>query len=318
MSQLNLSQVRVIDPVLTSVAQGYKQLDLVGGMLFPQVTVGARAGNIITFGKEDFMLYATQRAPGENTRRVQFGYSGSTFALVDYSLEGALPIEIQQEAAQTENGFSIDMGAMAIRKVSSIMALRLEYAQAQLARTAGNYGSNNKTTLSGTSQWSDLTNGVSDPIKDVEAAKEAIRQATGKRPNVMVMGAAVMSKLRQHPKIIDRMKYTGRDVPTPEILSSLFGIANVIVGESIYSNDAGTAFTDVWGKDVVIAYTELSSLADLGTPSYGYTYNLSGYPIAEVPYLDRNAKSQFFPVTRAEAPVIAAATAGYLITNAVA
>lgn len=317
MPQLTPAQARVVDPVLTTVAQGYQQNELIGSALFPTVSVGQRAGNIITFGREDFMLYNTQRAPGENTRRVQFGYAGSPYALVDYSLEGALPIEIQQEAESSMNGFSIDMASMTIKKVQDIMALRLEKAQADLARNASNYGGSNKVTLSGTSQWSDYS-GTSNPINNIETAKEAIRAATGKRPNTVVMGAAVMSKLRAHPIVVDRMKYTGRDVATAEILASLFGVQRVLVGDAIYSNDAGTAFTDVWGKDVIVAYTELSSLASMGTPSYGYTYNLAGYPIAEQPYFDRNAKSQFFPVTRAEAPVIAAATAGYLITNAVA
>lgn len=316
MPQLNLSSARVIDPVLTSVAQGYKQLELVGETLFPRVGVPMRAGKIITFGKEDFMLYQTARAPGENTRRVQFGYASGNFALVDYSLEGVLPIEVQQEAGEGANGFTIDMASLTINKVQAIMALRLEKAQADLARTAGNYGSNNKVTLSGTSQWSDYS-GTSNPITVAETAKEAIRAATGKRPNVCVMGAAVMAKLRAHPVVVDRMKYTGRDVATADIIASLFGVQKVVVGESIYASDAGT-FADVWGKDVVFAYTELSSLAAMGTPSYGYTYNLQGYPIAEVPYFDRNAKSQLFPVTRAEAPVIAAASAGYLVTNAVA
>lgn len=317
MSQLNLSQVRVIDPVLTNVAQGYKQPDFVGGNLFPQVPVSLRAGKIITFGKEDFMLYNSARAPGENTKRIQFGYSGSNFGLVDYSLEGAVPIEVYQEGSNGANGWSIDHMAMAIKKVSSIMALRLEKAQADLARTAANYGASNKTTLSGTSQWSDYT-GISNPITNIETAKEAIRAATGKRPNVCVMGAAVMAKLRAHPVIVDRMKYTGRDVATADILAGLFGVEKVLVGDAIYSNDAGTAFTDVWGKDVALAYTETSALADMGTPTFGYTYNLNGYPIVEQPYFDRNAKSWFVPVTRAESPVIAGAGAGYLITNAVA
>lgn len=317
MSQLNLSQARIIDPVLTTVAQGYKQPDLIGNALFPQVPVGLRAGKIVTFSKEDFMLYSTRRAPGENTKRIQFGYTSGSYSLEDHSLEGAVPIENYQEGMAPEKGFSIDHMALAIRKVSNIMALRLEKAQADLARTTGNYASSNKTTLTSTAQWSDLTSGVSDPIKDVEAAKEAIRAATGKRPNTITLGAAVMSKLRQHPKIVDRMKYTGRDVATPEILASLFGVDTVLVGDAIYASDAGV-FSDVWGKDVVIAYTERASLADQGTPTYGYTYNLNGYPIVEQPYFDRNAKSWFVPVTRAEAPVIAAATAGYLITNAVA
>lgn len=317
MSQLNLSQVRIIDPVLTNIAQGYKQPDFIGGALFPQVPVSLRAGKIVTFGKEDFMLYNTARAPGENTKRIQFGYSGSNFALVDYSLEGAVPIEVYQEGANGANGWSVDHMALAIKKVSAIMALRLEKAQADLARTAGNYNSSNKTTLSGTAQWSDYS-GTSNPMASVETAKEAIRAATGKRPNKMLMGAAVMAKLRQHPAIIDRMKYTGRDIPTTDILASLFGVDQVLVGDAIYSNDAGTAFTDVWGKDVVLGFTETASLADMGTPTFGYTYNLNGYPIVEQPYFDRNAKSWFVPVTRAEAPVIAGKDAGYLIQNAVA
>lgn len=312
----SLSQARVIDPVLTSVAQGFKNLEMIGGLLFPTVQVGLRAGKIISFGREDFMLYNSQRAPGEATKRISFGYSSGNFALVDYSLEGSLPIEIQQEGANGANGFSIDQASMAIRKVSSIFDLRLEYQQAQIARTLANYPTNNKVTLSGTSQWSDFS-GTSDPLKDVEAAKEAIRQQTGKRPNLMVMGPSVLASLKLHPKIVDRMKYTGRDIATVDILASLFGVARVVVGEAIFSNDAGTAFSDVWGKDVILAYTDTATLADLGTPTYGYTYQLNGYPLAEEAYYGRNEKSWYFPVTRAEAPYLTAGVAGYLIKNAV-
>lgn len=260
------------------------------------------------------MLYTTQRAPGENTKRVKFGYSGAPYALVDYSLEGLVPVEVQEEAG---NGPGIDMGARAIGEVSAIMALRLEKQAADIARTAASYAAANKITLAGTAQWSDF-GAVSDPIANIETAKDAVRAATGKRPNTIVMGAAVMSKLRQHPKIVDRIKYTGRDVATPELLAALFGVQRVATGDAIYSNDAGTAFTDVWGKDVVVGYTELGSIQSAGLPSYGYTYQLTGYPNVEEPYYDRNAKSWIYPVTRVEAPVLASASAGYLITNAVA
>jgi hypothetical protein len=314
---MTLSAARLINPVLSSVAQGYKNLEFVGGKLFPTVAVGARAGQIITFSRESFMLYNTQRAPGEATKRVSFGYAGGNFALVDYSLEGQLPIEHYQEAEANEKGFSINLATLSINNVQDIMALRLEKAQADLARNASNYGAGNKVTLSGTGQWSDFT-GTSDPIANVETAKEAIRAATGKRPNVLVMGPAVASKLRQHPKIVDRIKYTGRDVATNELLAALFGVGEVVVGEGIYSNDAGTAFTDIWGKDVVLGFTQTAGIAQMGLPSYGYNYNLGGYPVVEQPYYDRSTKSWIFPVTRAEAPVIAAPTAGYLITNAVA
>lgn len=316
MPVLSPTQARLVDPVLTGIAQGYKQLDFIGNLLFPTVQVGQRAGKIITFGREDFMLYASERAPGENTKRVGFGYAGNPFALIDYSLEGALPIETNQETSSPDKGYTIDMARMTMMKTMDIMALRLEYQQAQLARNLANYSSTNKVTLTGTSQWSDYS-GTSNPIKDIETAKEAIRAKTGKRPNLLIIPAAVMPVLRQHPVIVDRMKYTTTNVADASFLAGLFGVRNVVMGEGIFANDAGV-FSDIWGKDVILAFTETASLASMGTPTFGYTYQLRGYPLAETPYYDNNAKSWYFPVSRCEAPVIAAQDAGYLIKNSVA
>lgn len=310
---MNASGARVIDPILSTVAQGYQNAEFVGMNLFPYVPVGQRGGKIITFGKEDFALYNTARAPGANTKRIQYGYSGSPYALESHSLEGLVPLEFMQEADAVPG---IDLGRGAVIKVQNIIGLRTEYAQAVLATTAANYPAGNKVTLAGTSQWSDLTSGVSDPVNDIETAKEAVRGKIGKRPNTVVMGAAVFAKLRQHPKIVDRIKYTGRDSATPELLASLFGVKRVVVGDAVYDN-AGT-FADVWGKAVVVAYTELGSLAELGVPSFGYTYRLNGYPMVEQPYQDRNAKSWIYPITDEVSPVIAGSTAGYLISAAVA
>lgn len=314
MPQLTPKAARIIDPVLTAVAQGYHNAEMVAGFLFPRVTVNLRGGSILSFGKEAFRLYSnTQRAPGENTKRVQFGYAGLPFALVDYSLEGQVPVEVEQEA---QNGPGIDLSAASVNGVSNIMDLRLEKQAADLARNTANYAASNKVALSGTSQWSDFT-GTSNPVKVIETAKEAVRGATGKRPNTVLMGAAVFAQLKQNPVVIDRMKYTGRDVASVELLASLFGVQRVVVGDAVYADDTD-AFYDVWGKDVVVAYTDLSGAQDRGTPSYGYTYNLDGYPLVEEEYVDRNAKSWIQPVTRCEAPVIAAPYAGYLISNAVA
>ena len=314
MPQMSNSSARIIDPVLTAVAQGFKHPTFVGSSLFPRVPVNSRGGKIVSFSKEDFMLYNTGRSPGQNTKRVQFGYTAGNYALESHSLEGTLPIETMQEANAVPG---IDASRMTISKMQNIIAMRLEKAQADVARTLASYAASNKITRSGTAQWSDLTSGVSDPIADIETGKEAVRKKIGMRPNTGVIGAAVMEKLKQHPKIVDRMKYTGRDVATVEILASLFGLKYLSVGEGVFSDDAG-AFSDIWGKDVVLAYTETGSLVEMGAPSYGYTYQLDGYPVVEEPYFDRNTKSWIYPVTDEVAPVIAGADAGYLIQNAVA
>lgn len=311
MPQQTLAQARVIDPILTTVAQGYRNAAFIGSTLFPAVPVDQRGGKIVAFGKEDFMIYRTARAPGAHTPRVQFGYSSNSYALEQHALEGQVPFEQMQDARQVPG---IDQGQLAVRKVQNIIGLRLEKAQADLATTAGNYPNGNKATLSGTAQWSDYTN--SNPSAAIETAKDAIRAKIGLRPNVVVLGAAVFSTLRQHPAIIDRIKYTGRDVVTTELLAALWGVDRVVVGDAVYASDAGV-FSDVWGKFVVVAYTDTTGLMDMGVPTFGYSYQLRGYPVVERPYEDRNAKSWIYPVTDEVAPVIAANTAGYLYSAVV-
>ncbi len=313
MPQMTTAAARVIDPILTEVAQGYKNADMVGMALFPYVPVGQRGGKIVTFGKEAFRLYNTGRTPGSNTKRVQFGYAGSPYALEQHALEGVVPFEHMDEAAAVPG---IDLASGAVGQTQDIIALRLEAAQAAIATNAANYAASNKITLAGVDQWSDFT-GTSDPNDDIEVAKEAVRAQIAKRPNTVVMGAAVFSKLKQHPKIVDRIKYTGRDVATTELLASLFGVQRVLVGDAVYESDAGV-MTDVWGKFVVVAYTEMGGIADRGRPTYGYTYRLGGFPLVEQAYQDRNAKSWVYPVTDEVSPVIAGAAGGYLISAAVA
>src|SRR5574337_10363 len=313
MQQQTASQARVIDPILSEVALGYRNPAFVGGAIFPYVPVQQRGGKIISFNKDDFYLYSAQRAPGANTKRIQFGYGSGSYALEQHALEAVAPWELQQEA-NTVAG--INLQATALRKVQNVIGLRLEKAQADLATTAGNYAASNKTTLSGTAQWSDYS-GTSAPSKDIETAKDAIRAQIGLPGNTVILSAAVMAKLRQHPAIIDRIKYTGRDVVTQDLLAALWGVERVLVGGAVYSDPSGT-MTDVWGKFVVVAYTTPGSVADLGEPTYGYTYRLDGAPFVETAYEDRNAKSDIIPVTDEVMPVITAASAGYLISAAIA
>jgi hypothetical protein len=318
MPQQTIVQTRAgVSPVNTGIAQGYQNADFVGMELFPRVGVGERAGKIITFPREAFKQYSNmRRSPGGATPRVQVGYASGDYALVDYSIEGTLPKEIREEQLAPGKGFTINGAEMAINNAMDIIGLRLEIAQSTLATTLANYPSSNKVTLSGTAQFSDYS-GTSDPVKVFADAKEAIRSQTGKQPRVAVMGPKVLAGLKNHPDIIERIKYTGRDVATIELLASLLDIPRIVVGEAITDDDAGVS-SDVWGKHIVLAYTEIGTLADRGRPTYGYTYNLNGYPMGETAYYEDNIKTWCFPVSSCEQSVIAANTAGYLIYNAVA
>ena len=314
MPQQTPSQARVIDPVLTRIARAAAvQSSPVADILFPIVPVGARGGRVISFGNEDFKLISSARAPGANTKRVQFGYSSDTYYLTDYSLEGSVPIELLAEGLAVPG---INHATVAIMKVHHMMALEREKQCADLALNAASYAAGNKLTLTSTDRWDQYAEAASDPIGDIQAAREAVRAQIGVRPNVLTLGPKVLTALRSHPKILDRLS-TASDRPPATLaqLAALFEIERVVEGGMVYHN--GTAFVDVWGTYAHLAYTPPASLAEMGSPSFGYTYQLENYPRATEAYYGDNEKTWFFPVDDARQPVLAGASAGFLFTTAV-
>ena len=61
MTAHNLQALRVQDPVLTNLAQGYHNLELVGEVLMPTVEIDKEAGKIPKFGRLAFRLPSTVR-----------------------------------------------------------------------------------------------------------------------------------------------------------------------------------------------------------------------------------------------------------------
>lgn len=312
MSQMTPGQARVVDPILTAVARGYRSPKAaIANVLFPIVTVGQRAGRIIAFGQDDFKLVNTARAPGANTKRVQFGYASDSYALVDHRLEGGVPVEVNDEALAVPG---IDLQSNAVRRVQNVMALEREHKAATLARDASKYDAANKETLSGTSQWSHAS---SDPFTDIMEAKEVIRSKTGERPNVLTLGPKVLTAVRTHPKVLDRLSTaTDRPPATLQQLLALFELQQIVEGEAVYHD--GTQFQDVWGKDAILAFTTPASMQEMGSPNYGYTYQLTGRPQVEEGYYDENTNSWYYPTSDAYQPVFAGPSAGFIFKDAAA
>jgi hypothetical protein len=76
---------------------------------------------------------------------------------------------------------------------------------------------------------------ASTPLNDVEEWKEQIRLATGMEPNVLIFGANVRKRVKNHPDIIDRIKYSERGMITNEMMAGLFEVDNVRVARALYN-----------------------------------------------------------------------------------
>lgn len=303
-TQLSPSQARVIDPILSNIALGYKNAQLVGETLFPRVPVLVSGGQVLQFGKEAFKQYATRRAWGGTTGRITFGYNGVHYALVEDSIDVPLPRELIRDAAQVPG---IDVAAIAINMGMDVITLQLERDQATLATTAGNYDSNHKITLSGASQWS---NAACDPAPQIEAAREAIRSSIGRYPNVMLCSAVAFKALKTNATLKAHFQYTSAASITEDMIAKYFSLDKVVTAPAVSSDDAGN-FSDVWGNNAVLAFVPQQN-ASMVVPSYGYTYTMGGHPLVETPYWDPAAKSWVYGTTMERQPQLTGITAGYL------
>ncbi|HCY15611.1 MAG: hypothetical protein A2Z93_06190 [Curvibacter sp. GWA2_64_110] len=307
-----LSNLRVVDPVLTNLALGYTNNELVGERLMPFVPVDKETSKLPKFGKEAFKLYNTERALRAESNRINPEGIGSMDLVTDeHDIE--YPIDYREQA---EAAFPLE--AHATNVTQGVIQLRREKMIADMAQNPANYPAGSKIALAGNSQFTDKVN--SDPIAVIEAGKDAIRGKTGKRPNTMVIGALALSSLKFHPKLVDLIKYTGKGVVRLEALRELFEIPYIYVGEAIYSSDQDV-FSDVWGDNIVLAYvpqapTQQGMERNAYEPSFGYTPRRRGMPQVDV--RNPNGKVELVRSTDNFRPYIVGAEAGYLIqdTNA--
>lgn len=307
---LNHKKLRVgIDPILTQIALGHTQPDLVGNVLFPRVDVTSRSGTVIEFGKEAFKKYELKRAPGSQYKTIDFGYAGKPVALTQEALSAKVPEEDMEEA---DKATGIKLSSEAVSNVLDIIELSQEIAQADKARDAAGYPAAHKVALTGSNKWTDA---ASTPVEDVNAGIKQVRVATGKRANTIVFSASAFDAIVNHADVKDRFKYTSSDSVTEEMLAKFFKVKKVVVGEAITIDDAGVP-SDVWGNDVIIAYVPVK-VTNTRSLSYGYTYHLKNHPQVKRAWFDETCDSYVHKVKDEWEVNQTSIESGYLIQNAV-
>lgn len=306
---MNRSQVRVVDPILSAVASGYKNAAYVGTTLMPIISCPKSGIRLMKFGKEAFIKYNMRRAPGGKTATVQYGYASDPVALVQDALNGKVPREWLRDS---EDIPGVNLGTSAVRTVMNTLHLGLEIEIAEIAVDANNYGANNKVALSGTDMWSDSNSKLK---KQMNTYKEAIRSKIGVYPNKMVLTPSDFNALDEHPEIRDQFKFTSSESITPEMIARFFDLESVVVGKSVWTPDETTEMSDCWSS-TVLAYVPPEGERSMGVPSYGYTYVLDQHPLVEEAYFDKDTKSWIYPAEFERRPYQTGMEAGFLIQGA--
>ena len=263
------------DPLLTNVSVRYSNSELVADQVFPMVTVPKRTGFYFVYDKENLRApKSTYRADFSRANRAEFSLTKTPFGpLLERSLEIGIPLdEINEQDAP------LDLRVDSATTVTEKVMLEKEI---HLANYLGNSANlTYSVTKSGTSQWSDYSN--STPFTDIQTYRSAMIGNTV-TPNTIVMSQKVWDQLKNHPDLLERVKYSQLASITTGLLATLFEVDNVIIAKAVV-NTAVEGQTDslsyVWGKHAWLMYI---------TPTPGVRQVSAGYHLTlqDGRYIDR-------------------------------
>ena len=297
---------------LDNISLAYSNENYVAERFFPIVTVKKDTGKITTYAMDNLRIVKALRSIGSKTNEVGHSVSiGDHYVLKEYALMELVPDE-HMEQAEAPIHPKID----ATENITERLLVIKESAMATAVSATATMTSN--TTLSGTDQWSDYTN--SDPIGDIKTGKEAVRTASGKKANTLLLSHNAYIELLDHPDIIDRLKYVkvaDKDA-AKAALARIFDLDEVIVGDAQYNNSAegGTdTLAEIWDKVAIIAYIE--KRPTLKSRTLGFTYQMKA-PRYVDGWRDEDRRGDYIRVTDKFDQQLIDVNCGYLIKDCVA
>ncbi|MGX2950578.1 inorganic pyrophosphatase [Ursidibacter sp. B-7004-1] len=304
----DLAKLRVQDPVLTELAQGYHNAELVSETLMPVVEIPKEAGKIPVFGRLAFRLPTTVRELHGDSNRL----TPEDVTTIDVNLQEH-DVEYSMDYREiNESSYSLEQYALSVTQ--NVIALGREKEVAELAQNAENYVAENVVTLTAKEKF---THAESNPLATIYKGIEKISHSIGVKPNVCVISSDVWQVLKEHKGLLERIKYTRTAILTPETLAELIGVETVKIGEAV--EEKGGQLEKLWKDCVILAYVSPRAKKKQGTiydPSYGYTVRRQKGLFVDT-YTEKGGKVKIIRCTDIHKPHLLGKSAGYLMKGCI-
>ncbi len=295
-----------INAYLSKVARGYKNNAFVASALFPEIESESEKVDIFEFNKEAFSVYNTERAIRANSNVVSpKGFNKKSVTLAEHDL--AYPIDYRED----DESKKVKLQLHATNVVTEGLKLKQEKQCADLVQDINNFPTGHKIKLSGTSKFSDYDN--SDPVGVIDDGKDAIAGKIAQDPNTMLIGHDAWKKLKRHPQIQGLISNNLNKIVTLDLFKEIFEIPNIVIGKSVFVDEAGN-FVKVWSDNIVLAYTSTLSSRTEYDPAFAYTVKKKNSLNVDE-YTKEGKKIKYIRATDIYSPFLVGAEAGYLIND---
>jgi hypothetical protein len=279
MSQPNVRGLVVSGP-LQRVSIAYRNNAYIADRLFPVLDAPSPESKLARYLKGAwFRDEAAQRAPGTRARRG--GYNIDYIDIITKEIAYGKEVTSEdRQYAKLPNSAPMRPDIDAIEFCRDKILLRRERLAAAMVKDSTWSAVSGEDVEGGWAAGSGNTF-----ISDIEDRIITIEQASGFRPNILMLSSNTLKELKQEDTVLDRIKYTQKGIVTSDMLASLFDLEEVLVGGAIYSDaeevQAGSDFNavSIWEKTATKGMAFLCyrpRMPGLKIPSAGY--------IARTPY----------------------------------
>lgn len=275
-----------VDAALTNMSIAYlqKQSHFIATQVFPLVPVEFQSDAYYTFDRGDFNRdEARSRAPG--TESAGGGFKITKDQTYRCDVVGFHKDISKQLLRNADRVLNLERSAVQFVTHKLLIRRELDWVNKYFKNgvwTAGDItGVASSPSGSQVLQWNDAN---SDPIGNVSTGKTAVLQQTGYEPNTMVLGYTTYEQLRNHPDVIERVKYVqqigaNQTVKvTASALADLFEVDRVLISKAIQNTAAegqADSHSFIAGKHALLCYAAPEPALEM--PSAGYTFSWDRY-----------------------------------------
>lgn len=260
-----------IDTALSNLSIGYRNSGYIADQVFPLVRSDKQSDKYYIWTKDFwFRNYVQRRTPGDTYPEGALEVSNTNFFCNIFHL--AYPINDEDVANQDA---VIELETTGAEWLADQFLLNREAAIIADFFKTGVWGTDR--TLAGGDRWSDLAQ--SDPIADVNTARQTVQKATGTLINTMVTGPETRDKLAEHPLLLDLYKHTSVPILDNGQIARALRVPRLLVGEAIENTaQEGATFSGgyMWGKNALFLHVPQSPGRRVASAGYTFVWPVDG------------------------------------------
>lgn len=266
-----------IDAYLTGLSVGFSQAEtnFVADQAFPNVASQKKSDKLATYSRADLYRSSMElRAPGAESAGGGYRVSRDSFLIDVFALHQDVD---DQTVAGADNPYAPVEDATRFLVQQEKLKKEVTFATDFFASSKWTGGTSaDPTAASLSAAWDDPS---STPIEDLTEQGNSVLVKTGFLPNTLVVNYLGWTALKNHPDVVDRVKYTTSEPVTTQNVANLIGVDKVLVSKATRNTAAeglAASYSSILGNSALLVYS--ASSPGLYQPSGGYTFTWAGYP----------------------------------------